>query len=92
MSAEDGVVPMDAYLRARRDRADAALITMFASVLNTPLERRELTPEQRARREARIAARRTWLAARHEQHGVSAPRSGTPVPRPRSHLTALPPA
>jgi hypothetical protein len=70
---DDGVVPLQAYLRARQERADSALIAMFADVLNRPLERRELTPEQQARRDARIAARRAWLASRHGERSWAAP-------------------
>jgi hypothetical protein len=45
---------LSAYRRARQDRAADALICLFSQVLGKPLERRELTPEQRARRVARL--------------------------------------
>lgn len=49
---------LTAYRRVRQHRADQALIEMFAEILDAPLERRELTPEQQARRDARLAERR----------------------------------
>lgn len=49
---------LTAYRRVRQQRADQALIEMFASVLDAPLVLRELTPEQQARRDARLAQRR----------------------------------
>lgn len=49
---------LSAYRRARQERSSDALIQMFSSVLGQPLERRELTPEEQARREARMRARR----------------------------------
>jgi hypothetical protein len=49
---------LSAYRRVRQDSTDQALITLFAAILGKPLERRELTAEQRARREQRIQERR----------------------------------
>jgi hypothetical protein len=48
---------LSAYRRARRDRADQAMIELFAGILGKPMEVRELTPEERARREDRVRAR-----------------------------------
>lgn len=56
----DGPSPaadFSAYAHVRRERADQALICLFAGVLNKPLAYRELTPEERARRENRIRER-----------------------------------
>lgn len=49
---------LSAYRRARQERTDQALIALFAEILDAPLERRELTPEQEARRAARLEERR----------------------------------
>ena len=59
---DDDAVPspasdLSAYRRVRQERASDALITMFSQVLARPLARRELTPEEQARREARIRER-----------------------------------
>jgi hypothetical protein len=55
--AHDDVPPpvsdLSAYRRARQDRSADALICLFADVLGKPLQRRELTPFERARRENR---------------------------------------
>lgn len=53
MRDSDGPADMAAYRRARQERADQALICLFADVLGAPLTRRELTPDQQARRDAR---------------------------------------
>jgi hypothetical protein len=49
---------LSAYRRARQERASDALICLFSQVLGTPLERRELTPAEQARRDARRDSRR----------------------------------
>jgi hypothetical protein len=49
---------LSAYRRVRQERGDQALIELFSEILEKPLERRDLTPEQQARRDARLAARR----------------------------------
>lgn len=83
---DDRPVVLDAYLRARQQRADQALIALFADVLNKPLERRELTPAQRARREQRLAARRAWLASHHAAGPGAAP---APLGQGEPHLQLL---
>jgi hypothetical protein len=55
---------LTAYRRVRQHRADQALIEMFAEILDKPLERRDLTPEQTARRDTRLAQRHRARAAR----------------------------
>lgn len=58
MATDDAYPPahsLSAYRRVRQERADQALIVLFAEILEKPLERRELTPEQQARREVRLA-------------------------------------
>lgn len=55
MSGEGGPADLESYRRARQERADQALICMFAAVLGAPLTRRELTPEQERRRAERLA-------------------------------------
>jgi hypothetical protein len=49
---------LSAYRRVRQERADQALIVLFSEILERPLERRDLTPEQEARRAARLEQRR----------------------------------
>lgn len=49
---------LTAYRRAREQRAAEATIELFAEILGKPLALRELTPEQQARRDARLAERR----------------------------------
>lgn len=61
---------LSAYRRARQERTDQALIALFSGVLGTPLERRELTPEQAARRADRLAQRHAYRAnLRRWEHG-----------------------
>lgn len=63
MVTDDAYPPahnLSAYRRVRQERADQALIELFAEILEKPLERRDLTPAQQARREARLAARRRY--------------------------------
>jgi hypothetical protein len=50
-------VDLASYQRSRQVRADQQLIVLFSKVLSQPLTLRELTPEQQARRDARLAAR-----------------------------------
>jgi hypothetical protein len=57
MADDGGPVNLAAYRDSCQHHAEVALLQLYAGVLNKPLERRELTPEQRARREARLAAR-----------------------------------
>jgi hypothetical protein len=49
---------LSAYRRHRQSQADESLIVLFSVVLGKPLELRELTPEQQARREDRLRARK----------------------------------
>lgn len=62
MASDDAPYPpthdLSAYRRVRRNGADLALIEMFSGILGKPLELRELTPEEQARREARLRDRR----------------------------------
>lgn len=52
---------LSSYRRARQERTSDRVIEMFAAVLGQPLERRELTPEEQARREERLRERaKTW--------------------------------
>lgn len=51
-------IDLELVRQRRQDRRDVALLELFSTVLRTPLERRELTPEQAAIREARVRARK----------------------------------
>jgi hypothetical protein len=61
MSHDDGPPPpasdLSSYRRARQERSSDALIQLYAAVLGQPLKRRELTPEEQARRENRLRER-----------------------------------
>jgi hypothetical protein len=59
----DPVVDLSRFRDMQRARADVALIQMFSAVLGQPLLLRELTPEQRARREARLRQRKALRQA-----------------------------
>lgn len=48
---------LSAYRRVRQERTADALICLFSQVLGKPLERRELTDAERARRQARTEGR-----------------------------------
>lgn len=58
MDADADVPPpasdLSAYRRARQERTSDAMITLFSRVLGQPMVRRELTPEEQARREDRL--------------------------------------
>jgi hypothetical protein len=85
------ITPLETWRRVRQERSDQALIELFAAALGTPLALRELTPEQQARRDARIAARRERLISRHGAGGGTPrnPRRGV-VPEPGAELLVLP--
>jgi hypothetical protein len=79
---------LSTYRDARQARSDHALILLFSEVLSKPLELRELTPEQQARRDARVAARRSLRSSLYGRPPVLQPIPGLPpvqrTPRPRA--------
>jgi hypothetical protein len=61
MAADEPYPPahdLSAYRRARQQQAEQSVIHLFSAILGKPLALRELTPEERARREDRLRDRR----------------------------------